>query len=238
MGGVIAPGTVLRQEQLSERFDVSPHAGARGAAAARGARSRLVRAEPRRARPLDLARRAPRGVPRPCRARGARDRGGDAADDGRRPRGARRGRASASADADARAARARRAAERRASRRCSSNGCRRTTPSTTSSTRVAAMPLVERLAKSARRTFIGDRVWSARSELDELYAKNDLQHRAIREAIAAGSATGARHARPRARALVGPADRDRDRVARRRRPRTGVGRVTSNRPRRTKTLWL
>jgi DNA-binding GntR family transcriptional regulator len=57
---------------------------------------------------------------------------------------------------------------------------------------VAAMPLVERLAKSARRTFIGDRVWSARVELDELYAKNDLQHRAIREAIAAGSAAGAR----------------------------------------------
>jgi DNA-binding GntR family transcriptional regulator len=58
--------------------------------------------------------------------------------------------------------------------------------------RVAAMPLVERLAKSARRTFIGDRVWRARAELDELYAKNDLQHRAIREAIAAGSADAAR----------------------------------------------
>jgi DNA-binding GntR family transcriptional regulator len=58
--------------------------------------------------------------------------------------------------------------------------------------RVAAMPLVERLAKGARRTFIGDRVWSARTELDELYAKNDLQHRAIREAIAAGSAGAAR----------------------------------------------
>ncbi len=57
---------------------------------------------------------------------------------------------------------------------------------------VAAMPFVERLAKSARRTFIGDRVWSARVELDELYAKNDLQHRAIREAIAAGSTAGAR----------------------------------------------
>lgn len=56
----------------------------------------------------------------------------------------------------------------------------------------AAMPLIERLAKGARRTFIGDRVWSARAELDELYAKNDLQHRAIREAIAAGSAAGAR----------------------------------------------
>jgi DNA-binding GntR family transcriptional regulator len=35
-------------------------------------------------------------------------------------------------------------------------------------------------------------VWSARVELDELYAKNDLQHRAIREAIAAGSAGAAR----------------------------------------------
>jgi DNA-binding GntR family transcriptional regulator len=58
--------------------------------------------------------------------------------------------------------------------------------------RVADMPLVERLAKGARRTFIGERVWSARVELDELYAKNDAQHRAIREAIAAGSAAGAR----------------------------------------------
>jgi DNA-binding GntR family transcriptional regulator len=56
----------------------------------------------------------------------------------------------------------------------------------------AAMPLVERLAKGARRTFIGDRVWSARVELDELYAKNDLQHRAILAAIEAGSASGAR----------------------------------------------
>ncbi len=56
----------------------------------------------------------------------------------------------------------------------------------------AAMPLVERLAKGARRTFIGDMVWSARAELDELYAKNDLQHRAILAAIEAGSASGAR----------------------------------------------
>jgi DNA-binding GntR family transcriptional regulator len=58
--------------------------------------------------------------------------------------------------------------------------------------RVAELPLVERIAKSARRTFIGDRVWGARAELDELYAKNDLQHRAIVAAIAAGSAAGAR----------------------------------------------
>jgi DNA-binding GntR family transcriptional regulator len=56
----------------------------------------------------------------------------------------------------------------------------------------AGLPLVERLAKGARRTFIGETVWSARAELDELYARNDAQHRAIREAIAAGSAEGAR----------------------------------------------
>jgi DNA-binding GntR family transcriptional regulator len=57
---------------------------------------------------------------------------------------------------------------------------------------VAALPRVEQLAKSARRTFIGERVWSARVEYDELFAKNDAQHKAIREAIAAGSAEGAR----------------------------------------------
>jgi DNA-binding GntR family transcriptional regulator len=56
----------------------------------------------------------------------------------------------------------------------------------------AGLPLVERLAKGARRTFLGSRVWSAKAELDELYAKNDAQHRAIYEAIAAGSAQAAR----------------------------------------------
>lgn len=58
--------------------------------------------------------------------------------------------------------------------------------------RVAALPLVEQMAKSARRTFVGDRIWSARAELDDLYARNDLQHRAIRDAMAAGSPEGAR----------------------------------------------
>lgn len=58
--------------------------------------------------------------------------------------------------------------------------------------RVAGLPLVERIAKSARRTFLGDRVWRAKAELDDLYAKNDLQHRAIRQAIGAGSAQAAR----------------------------------------------
>jgi len=56
----------------------------------------------------------------------------------------------------------------------------------------AGVPYLERVSKSARRTFIGQITWVARSELDELYARNDREHRAIREAIAAGSAGGAR----------------------------------------------
>jgi len=55
----------------------------------------------------------------------------------------------------------------------------------------AAVPLVERIAKSARRTFLSR--WSPGGpEIDDLYRQNVHQHRAIREAIAAGSATGAR----------------------------------------------
>ena len=56
----------------------------------------------------------------------------------------------------------------------------------------AETPYLERLAKSARRTFVGQITWVARAELDELYERNDREHRAIREAIAAGSAGGAR----------------------------------------------
>lgn len=58
--------------------------------------------------------------------------------------------------------------------------------------RVAAMPLVERLAKGSR--FSGSGVWapSDASELDELYRANESQHRAIIQALAARSAAGAR----------------------------------------------
>ena len=55
-----------------------------------------------------------------------------------------------------------------------------------------ALQRVEALAKSVRRTSIGGRVLSARGELDELFARNELQHRAILGALAAGSADGAR----------------------------------------------
>jgi DNA-binding GntR family transcriptional regulator len=59
--------------------------------------------------------------------------------------------------------------------------------------RVANAPMVERIAKNARRTFSGQAVWgSGRSDIDELYEKNVRQHRAIAEALAAGSASGAR----------------------------------------------
>ena len=59
--------------------------------------------------------------------------------------------------------------------------------------RAAAMPMIERIAKNARRTFSGQAVWgSGASEVDELYRRNVEQHAAIREAIVAGSPAGAR----------------------------------------------
>jgi DNA-binding GntR family transcriptional regulator len=56
----------------------------------------------------------------------------------------------------------------------------------------AEVPLIERMAKAARRTFLVKPVWATGADLDELYRKNDRQHRAIREAIAARSPQGAR----------------------------------------------
>ena len=56
----------------------------------------------------------------------------------------------------------------------------------------AEVPLIERMAKAARRTFLVKPVWATGADLDELYEKNDRQHRAIREAIAARSPQGAR----------------------------------------------
>jgi DNA-binding GntR family transcriptional regulator len=58
---------------------------------------------------------------------------------------------------------------------------------------IAGLPLVEQLAKSARRTFAGPAVWAPGDHsIDDLYALNAEQHRAIRQALAARSATGAR----------------------------------------------
>jgi DNA-binding GntR family transcriptional regulator len=56
----------------------------------------------------------------------------------------------------------------------------------------ARAPLVERLAKGARRTFLGQAIWAAGTEIDELYELNDAQHRAIRHAIVARNPQGAR----------------------------------------------
>jgi DNA-binding GntR family transcriptional regulator len=56
----------------------------------------------------------------------------------------------------------------------------------------AQVPLIERMAKAARRTFLVKPVWATGADLDELYSKNERQHRAIREAISARSAEGAR----------------------------------------------
>src|ERR1700759_4269313 len=59
--------------------------------------------------------------------------------------------------------------------------------------RAADLPLVEQLAKSARRTFSGPAVWAPGDHsIDELYAKNAEQHRAIRQALQAGSGAAPR----------------------------------------------
>ena len=59
--------------------------------------------------------------------------------------------------------------------------------------RVADVPYIETVAKAARRTFSGPAVWAPGDEsVDRLYERNVEEHRAIRQALAAGSASGAR----------------------------------------------
>ena len=59
--------------------------------------------------------------------------------------------------------------------------------------RVAETPLIERLAKSARRSFSGHAVWApGGSETDALYERNDFEHKAIIAALRAGNPAGAR----------------------------------------------
>jgi len=56
----------------------------------------------------------------------------------------------------------------------------------------ADVPLIERMARAARRTFLVKPFWATGADLDELFHNNDRQHRAIREAIVARSPQGAR----------------------------------------------
>jgi len=59
--------------------------------------------------------------------------------------------------------------------------------------RVAEAPLIERLAKGARRSFSGHAVWApGGSETDALYERNDREHQAIIAALRAGNGAGAR----------------------------------------------
>lgn len=59
--------------------------------------------------------------------------------------------------------------------------------------RIADLPYIEQVAKSARRTFAGPAVWAPGDQtIDGLYLANERQHAAIRAAIAAGSPKGAR----------------------------------------------
>jgi DNA-binding GntR family transcriptional regulator len=59
--------------------------------------------------------------------------------------------------------------------------------------RIANVPYVESVAKSARRTFSGPAMWApVDEELDRLYERNQAEHSAIRQALAAHSVKGAR----------------------------------------------
>ena len=59
--------------------------------------------------------------------------------------------------------------------------------------RTADMPYVESVAKAARRTFSGPAVWAPSDDhLDSLYERNQAEHRAIRGALEASSVAGAR----------------------------------------------
>jgi len=57
----------------------------------------------------------------------------------------------------------------------------------------AEAPYIETVAKAARRTFSGPALWApVDAELDRLYERNQAEHRAIRQALQAGSIAGAR----------------------------------------------
>jgi DNA-binding GntR family transcriptional regulator len=59
--------------------------------------------------------------------------------------------------------------------------------------RVADVPYIESVSKAARRTFSGPAVWAPSDDhLDHLYERNQAEHRAIRQALVAGSVAGAR----------------------------------------------
>ena len=82
--------------------------------------------------------------------------------------------------------------------------------------RVADLPLVEQLAKSARRSFSGPAVWAPGDHsIDGLYAKNAEQHRAIRQALVGRQRRGRAGARARARPLLVPPARGDPRAGRR-----------------------
>jgi DNA-binding GntR family transcriptional regulator len=58
---------------------------------------------------------------------------------------------------------------------------------------VANVPYIETVAKAARRTFSGPAVWApVDEELDRLYDRNQAEHAAIRQALVAHSVRGAR----------------------------------------------
>ena len=91
--------------------------------------------------------------------------------------------------------------------------------------RVADMPYIEQVAKSARRTFSGPAVWAPGDEtIDELYLANERQHRCDPGRRRRPQPRRRPGARPRARALLVPPARDDPRSGRGTTPGLGLGR--------------
>ena len=200
VSGELAPGTVLRQEQLSEQFNVSrtPVREALRRLAAlglvsfvpnRGVRVRTISRE--ELHEAFMVRAELEGLATEVAATKITPEELEELDDVREAllrdlAGAARARARATSGA-----------------RSWATGCARTTRFHDVIYRVAALPLVEQLAKSARRTFSGPAVWAPGDHsLDGLYVKNAEQHRAIKQALAGRQRRRRARARARARALV------------------------------------
>ena len=188
VSGELAPGTVLRQDRLSEQSASAARRSGRRCDAWRRS-ARLVEPDRGVASAAD-----PRGT-----ARGVLDpgRAGEPRDRDQRPSGAR-------ADLDELEAIEDRfaglAEELRRGGRLATTAAPTSSPSRYMPNhafhdvipRVAALPMLERIAKGTAAPSCTLWAPSDAGELDELYGANERQHRALLDALAAGSPSGAR----------------------------------------------
>ena len=195
--GEITPGTVLRQEQLSEQYPGLAHSGSGGATTSRCARGLVSLRPTRGGRVRTLSREELREaflVRR--RAREPRHRACHAADHRRGAGGAGRG-GEAFREADARVTGAVRAKGTQDGALGVASWVWADHAFHDVVYAAADAPFVERLAKSARRSFFSHVVWGrGPRHRPPVRAGTMREHRAIREAIAATQRPGRPLARP------------------------------------------